>query len=269
MLKLGTIGYKVVTLVARLLELGFLEKPITTNTFTQLIEHAVIAFQQSVDLIPDGIVGPKTEHALAHGNNDTSKLLKQSDIIAAAQELKCSPAAVMAVNQVESRGHGFLDDGRPVILFERHIMHRRMLLNGVEANVVELAAHQWPDLVNTTPGGYVGMSGEHTRLEHAITIHRASALESCSWGQFQIMGMHWAHLGYDSIDSFVTEMSQSEATQLSAFVTFIQADRDLFNALQHHDWRTFARRYNGPAYAKNRYDTKLETAFKKYSQQHG
>ncbi|WP_328515044.1 N-acetylmuramidase domain-containing protein [Ralstonia pseudosolanacearum] len=31
-----------------------------------------------------------------------------------------------AVNEVESRGSGFLPDGRPVILFERHVMYRQL-----------------------------------------------------------------------------------------------------------------------------------------------
>ena len=32
-------------------------------------------------------------------------------------------------------------------------------------------------------------------------------------------------------------------------------------ALQKKDWKAFARLYNGPAYAQNRYDEKLSTAF--------
>ena len=32
-------------------------------------------------------------------------------------------------------------------------------------------------------------------------------------------------------------------------------------ALQKKDWKAFARLYNGPAYAQNRYDEKLSKAF--------
>ena len=32
-------------------------------------------------------------------------------------------------------------------------------------------------------------------------------------------------------------------------------------ALQKKDWPTFARLYNGPAYAQNRYDDKLSKAY--------
>ena len=31
------------------------------------------------------------------------------------------------------------------------------------------------------------------------------------------------------------------------------------------DWAVFAKCYNGPAYAQNRYDVKLEAAYQKYS----
>src|SRR5262249_39107639 len=38
----------------------------------------------------------------------------------------------------------------------------------------------------------------------------------------------------------------------------------LDRALRGHDWTTFARGYNGPAYAKNSYDTRLAAAHQKY-----
>ena len=45
--------------------------------------------------------------------------LDEDDIAEAAKKLDCEVAAVRAVVDVESRG-GFLADGRPKILFERH-----------------------------------------------------------------------------------------------------------------------------------------------------
>ena len=36
-------------------------------------------------------------------------------------------------------------------------------------------------------------------------------------------------------------------------------------ALQKKDWKAFARHYNGPAYAQNRYDEKLDKAYFSFS----
>ena len=36
-------------------------------------------------------------------------------------------------------------------------------------------------------------------------------------------------------------------------------------ALQNRNWADFAKRYNGPAYAQNKYDEKLAKAYAKYA----
>ena len=41
---------------------------------------------------------------------------------------------------------------------------------------------------------------------------------------------------------------------------FLKAN-GLISKLQRHDWAGFARGYNGSAYAKNQYDTKLAVAY--------
>lgn len=40
-------------------------------------------------------------------------------------------------------------------------------------------------------------------------------------------------------------------------------DDDFNRTLQSKDWTAFAKCYNGPAYAQNRYDVKLEAAYRK------
>ena len=79
------------------------------------------------------------------------------------------------------------------------------------------------------------------------------------------MGFHWKLLGYASVQEFVNAMYHSEGAQLDAFVRFIKADAGLHRALRSKDWADFARRYNGPAYAKNQYDVKLAEAYKEFA----
>lgn len=236
------------------------------GNFGDITEAAVRAYQLKVGLVADGVAGSKTLAALRGAN--TSRLLKQKDLQQAADRLGVPLASVMAVNQVESKGEGFLSNGRPVILFERHVMHARLQANGMteaEADALAIAA---PAVVNRAPGGYLGGTAESQRLAAARMVHEKSALESASWGLFQIMGYHWERLGYLDAQHFADTMSLSEAAQLDAFVCFIETDPALHKALKGKKWAEFAKRYNGPAYAKNLYDVKLARAYAQFAGEH-
>ena len=224
--------------------------------------RAVREYQASIGLVADGVAGVKTLASL--DSVDTKKMLKQCDITRAATELGVNTAAVMAVNQVESRGSGFFDN-RPIILYERHVFRRQLLKNGLKQAEVKKLELKHADIINSRPGGYIGGVSEYQKLDRAIAIHRTAALESCSWGAFQIMGYHWETMGYASIEQFVERMYISEGEQLDAFVRFIKADSRLHKALKEQQWAEFARRYNGPGYAKNLYDVKMARAYEQFT----
>ncbi|MDF2232607.1 N-acetylmuramidase domain-containing protein [Albimonas sp. CAU 1670] len=175
--------------------------------------------------------------------------------IEAAEALGCELAAVKAVAEVESRGAAFLPDGRPPILFERHIFSR------TTRNVHD-AKHS--GVSNPSPGGYSGGTAEYDRLAEAIALDRAAALESASWGKFQIMGFNASTCGFRTVEDFVEAMCASEEAQLDAFVAFVKRN-GLDRALRARDWAGFARGYNGPSFKKNRYDEKMAAAYRKFS----
>lgn len=261
LLAIGSRGLAVRNLQAALKLAGF---AVTVDgDFGEQTERAVAAFQRRAGLVDDGVAGPKTLAALA--GRDTSKLLKRQDLQQAADRLGVPLASVMAVNQVESRGEGFAANGRPVILFERHVMHARLQANGLSEVEADALAAKHPALVNRKPGGYIGGTAEHQRLAQAQQIHYAAALESASWGLFQIMGHHWQRLGYLDAQHFADTMALSETAQLDAFVSFIETDTALHKALKGKKWAEFARRYNGPAYARNLYDVKLARAYAQFA----
>lgn len=176
---------------------------------------------------------------------------------ACARALSVHPAELWTVLQVETRGCGFFADRRPVILFERHIFSRRTK-GRFDA--------QAPDLSNPQAGGYAGGVAEYERLERALALDAPAALMSASWGLGQVMGFHAEDLGYGSVEQFVRRMMASEDEQLGALAAFIQKN-GLARPLQNHDWATFAKGYNGPAYAKNQYDKKLASAYLRLSTQ--
>ncbi len=59
-------------------------------------------------------------------------------------------------------------------------------------------------------------------------------------------------------------MKESEDNHLAAFVGFVQANR-LAPALRRKDWAAFARGYNGPNFRKNKYDEKMDAAYRKFA----
>lgn len=93
-------------------------------------------------------------------------------------------------------------------------------------------------------------------MNRAIILDKKAALQSASWGAFQIMGENYKAAGFSTIEEFVKNMETVQG-QLDAFVNFIKKTPPLQSALQNKQWSTFARVYNGPDYKSNAYDNKL------------
>lgn len=209
-------------------------------------------------------------------------MLSPEKIRVIATTLGVEAAAVQAVINVESANKAFYADGRkspggidltrkPVILYEPHIFYRQLPKQNPPYNPEGLlsradvkAAH--PEIATilykswgTRP--YGSTYAQHDRLALAQAICRPAALESCSWGAFQIMGFHWKDLGYSSIDAFVESMDTVEG-QVGAFIRFLQVN-GLVQYLRGKDWVRFSRQYNGQGFKANRYDTRLAEEYAK------
>lgn len=181
--------------------------------------------------------------------------LTEDDYFMAAQALGCEVAAIKAVAQVEAAGNGFLSDGKPKILFEAHVFSR-LTKGKYDITHPRISSRTWNQSL------YQGGRREHYRLLVAGNLDREAALQSCSWGKFQIMGENWKACGFESLQEFVNSMYKDEQSQLKAFIGFLQTN-GLVNALVKKNWKVFAKKYNGASFWKNHYDVKLETAYKK------
>ncbi len=181
--------------------------------------------------------------------------LTEDDYTNAAERLGCEVAAIKAVAEVESGPYGaFLPDGKPVILFERHLFSRLTKKN-YDASA--------PDISNPKPGGYGQVSKQHDRLAKAAALDQDAAQQSCSWGRFQVLGRNWKSLAYSSLKDFVDSMYRDEAAHLDSFVRFVETN-NLARHLKTKNWAGFAKGYNGPSYQQYKYDTKLAAAYNKY-----
>jgi hypothetical protein len=270
-LRHGDRGQTVSQLQKQLNQTGAKPVLVVDGDFGDATEKAVRAYQKRIGLVVDGIAGEKTRTALAGG--DCRLLLGNATLVAAAERLGVELAAIYAVNEVESLGEGFLANGKPKVLYERHIMYNRLAVpHDQDDNVAELKRHAdelaaaHPHLVNPRPGGYIGGAGEHQRLAQARMLDANCADESTSWGCFQVMGYHWQRLGYPNLADFVARMHRNENEHFEAFVRFIETDPVLHKALKGKKWAQFAKLYNGPAYARNLYDVKLERAYERHAE---
>jgi len=194
----------------------------------------------------EAAVMPATQPFSGRGNP-----LSQEGLDQAASGLGVGLPALWAVMTVETRGCGFLADRRPLMLFERHIFHRKT------GGRFDASAS---DISSRTPGGYgKGGANQYDRLNRAIALDRTAALESASWGLRQVMGFNAKAAGYPDAESMITAMCQSEDAQLLGMVGFIR-DARLARHLKNGDWGAFAHGYNGPEFQKNKYDEKLRNA---------
>lgn len=107
---------------------------------------------------------------------------------------------------------------------------------------------------------YAGGEGEYKRLSEAMALGEEAASLSTSWGRFQILGDNFEAAGLRTCATSSRRCMTPSASQLKAFGAFIKSV-GLVDALRKKQWAVFARGYNGPAYAENRYDEKLEAAY--------
>lgn len=209
---------------------------------------------------------------MSSNSNNRDKSVKpdypsEEAFIQAAKKIGCRVAMIKAFAQVESGKDGaFLDTGEPVILFERHKFHN--FTNGrYGGEIVKDPEIPLEVSLISAPksGGYGPVSIQHKKLHHASKFDRDAALKSCSWGLFQIMGFNYALCEFDTLQQFINAMYESVDRHLETFVQFILSNKHLRQALVEEDCTDAARIYNGPQYAKNKYDIKLKKALDHFS----
>ncbi|WKJ90882.1 N-acetylmuramidase family protein [Methylomonas montana] len=183
--------------------------------------------------------------------------LQDNDFTQASTKLGCEVAAIRAVTEIESKGDGFLVSKRPKILFEAHIFSR-LTYHCFDKSYPDISSKAWNKKL------YKGNEDEYPRLIKAMAIDRNAALQSASWGMFQIMGFNYRASGYSAVERFVEDMFKSESEHLSAFVEYIKTNK-LTSTLKDKNWAAFAAAFNGPDYAQNAYDTKMAAVYKKFA----
>ena len=207
---------------------------------------------KGANLVVDGQFGAVSRAAMEKVfSNVCADATDEADMAKFAQRLGCTVKQLKAVATVESGGSGYDKQGRPKILFERHLFHR--FTNGKYS----VAAFS-----NSTGGGYKDCSW--TKLGQACALSPFKAFEAVSWGKFQVLGMWWDELGYASPVEMAYSTVASEDAHYEMLLRYIEMNKmqGAVKALSTvaHDNRAFAKSYNGPAYTKFNYHVKLAKA---------
>jgi len=202
----------------------------------------------------DGVAGPATKAAVIKFltiGPDTA--ITPTAFASAASSLGVDVSYVKALYEVESTGSPFVD-GRPVILFEPH-RFSHATGGRFDGSHPDISYPVWD------PKKYpASQTARYDQLAEAVCLAPDAGFASASYGGFQILGENYSRCGCKDSMEFAWLESQSVADQLDHFVLFIKSDAVLLRALQRGDWVTVAKRYNGTAYFRHRYDVRLAQA---------
>lgn len=199
-------------------------------------------------------------------------MITEDQFKAAANLVGCEIAAVKAVYYVEAAGRGYLPDGRVKILFEGHRFWKQLVKAKKDPQVFIKSNPQYKNVLYPVwdKRQYKGGPSEWDRMSKAIEVcnllgvEPELALDSASYGSFQIMGENSVLCGYPTAHEMIADYNNGgEAEQLKSFIRFIKATH-LDNELRDRNWAAFAKGYNGTQYLLNKYDTKLLQEYGKW-----
>ena len=229
--------------------------------------------------------------------------ITQADIVSTAKELNCKPALIYAIAKQESGTSSFqMLCGRmvPVILYERHIFRnltrpKKGQPSPYQLVDPEICGDAYHKVGNIKDPQYdpkdpkhkkklirvdtstklppvasdiyaVGQHANYERLCRAYKLDKSAALQSCSWGKYQIMGFNFDAKTQKDVFGFVRDMSSGEPAHIKAFLRFAKSTPLLLHGLQTDNYEEVAEGHNGaswrrtnPDYAKN-----IETYAKEY-----
>lgn len=160
--------------------------------------------------------------------------------------------ALKSIIQVESGQHGFSDKtGRILIQFEPSWFRGQY-------------KHWQNDTVHTLwQSNKVGdQTEEWAAFNNAYAENADAAMLSTSIGMMQLMGFHYAELGFKTVGEMWDFAKVSEYNQVLLAVKWIKTVPVLDRALKAKNWPLVAKYYNGENYKAFHYDDRLMAAYR-------
>lgn len=168
----------------------------------------------------------------------------------------------LAVFAVESPGLPFGPSGKPIIRVELHWLFDLWGKHNTDAFYKYFkfdATKRWQGHMyrNNTNGPFIVLhttgADQQAREYEALDIVTRNfgqqaiecAMRGTSMGMGQLMGFHFAKLGYHTAGEMLLA-SHSLSVQIADFFKFVTQDARLITAMHAKDWAGFAKVYNGP-----------------------
>lgn len=217
----------------------------------------------------DGIGGSITRDAFIKVfTNPSYKKITENDLLVISKKLgDTSTKRLKAVSLVESGGSGFLENGLPKILWERQLFYKftNKTIYFIGNTKQFLSAQTSGDYTLDANNNKINDSWE--KLAQGVTIDVDGALQSVSMGKFQVLGKYYKECGFANPLEMLYACSQSEYTHYDIFASYILKVAFLKNAFlkistNPNDCIPFARGYNGIAYTRFQYNTKIANSMK-------
>lgn len=164
------------------------------------------------------------------------------------------PAALLAFISVETGGQGFNPaTGKIIIQFEPvHFRKKAPFAPSGKwsVNKVDVQSKEWE------------------AFNDAFAKNADAAMQSTSIGIGQIMGFHFARLGYKTVGAMWDDAKKGIENQFNQLLKFIKTDTQLWYAIEAKNWDTVAKLYNGAKYkelakriGREPYDISLAKAY--------
>jgi hypothetical protein len=183
---------------------------------------------------------------------ETNKLLTNAQINDLAIKNGYEYRVLKSIIQVESGQHGFHPlTGKIIIQFERLWFKREY--------------KDWAaDVMHTTwQSNKVGnQDAEWLAFDSAFAVNADAAMKSTSIGMMQLMGFHYAELGFKKVGEMWDFAKESEHNQVLLAIKWIKTVPPLDLAIKNKDWQKIACYYNGGSYRSYCYDTRLHSAYR-------
>ena len=211
-------------------------------------------------LVVDGDSGSLTRSAIINVFvNKNAQAITQEQLQSIARDLGDSNTRrINAVAKVESAGGGWFDSGLPKILYERHkYWGFTALSNRIKSWFANPSAGDY-----TTDANKNGINDSWEKLSLAACKDPLAAFQSVSIGKFQVMGQWYRQCGFDHPIEMLWAARNDEYAHYKMLRDYILKVANLQAAFlkissNPENCREFARGYNGPAYAKYDYHTKI------------
>lgn len=167
------------------------------------------------------------------------------------------PSNLLAFIEVETGGRGFDPITNKILIQFEPLWMKRLAPytpSGLwSVNKVDVQSKEW------------------IAFNDAFKKDKEGAMKATSIGLGQIMGFHYAKLGFKTVGEMWEYSKESLSNQIELIVRFILLNKTLLKAINEEDWDTVASIYNGKEYEKmakkwgrEPYDISLKNANEKY-----